>query len=763
MDMRVPMPRDWLRARARLAHAGERLAEVEVETLLEQVPAILYVAEVGVSGRWHYVSQGVEALLGFTPQEWIDDPGLWARQMHPEDRDRVFEREEGLEDPGTPDDYRMRHRDGNTVWVRDEAALVTDAKGRVHWYGVISDITDHKLAEAELERRAEQQAAVARVGEYALRSQDVLELMRHALDQAIRITGAAAGAVLEYADAEGEVLVARVEVGGPTVEMRARSAHAAERGDAADAGPRLAPRAADPRASGHYGCFYLPDELAEGLACQMSGRESRWGVLWLANAGGGTFGPADADFAQALANILSDAIQQRAVEDDIRYQAAHDPLTGLPNRVLFLERLRDALAQPDAALAVVLLDVDNFKLVNDSLGHGAGDELLTRIAPRLRTVLRPGDTIARFGGDEFVMLVEKIADEPSAARTAERIVAAFDAPFDLAAGEHFAKVSVGVAIASQPGTTPTSMLRDADAALYQAKAKGRARSEVFNEAMHARTVARLSIENDLRRALEHEELFVVYQPVVSLRDGSIDSVEALLRWQHPKRGLISPLEFIPVAEESGMIEPIGRWVLESACAQAARWERERPDAAPVGISVNLSIRQFMARDLEGTVARALGAAGIGPSSLCLEITESVLMREPEAVSKTVQRMAALGVRFVLDDFGTGYSSLAYLGELPIDGVKIDRSFVQTLNSSERTAAITRAILRMAQALSIDVIAEGVETELQIEALRALGCNRAQGFYFSRPLAPERIPELLAVAESARARPASSRAAASGVS
>src|SRR5438128_9375928 len=762
--MQFPLPRGWLRARARLAHAGERLAEVEVETLLEQVPAILYVADVGVAGKWHYVSQGVEALLGFTAQEWTDDPGLWARQMHPEDRDRVFEREEGLEDPSTPDDYRMRHRGGRTGWVGDEAALVTDAKGRVHWYGVISDITDHKLAEAELERRAEQQAAVARLGEHALGREDVLELMRHALDEAIRITGAAAGAVLEYADAEGEILVARAEVGAPLADMRARRRRASERGEATGAHADLASRGrAELRASGgHEECFYLPAELADGLACQMSGREGRWGVLWLANAPGRLLGPADVDFVQALANILSDAIQQRAVEDDIRYQAAHDPLTGLPNRVLFLDRLRGALAEANAELAVVLLDIDNFKLVNDSLGHGAGDELLTRIAPRLRTVLRPGDTVARFGGDEFVMLVEKIADEPSAAATAERIVAAFDAPFDLAAGEHFAKVSVGVAIASPPGSTPTSLLRDADAALYQAKAKGRARSEVFNQAMHARTVARLSIENDLRRALDYEERFVVYQPVVSLRDGSIDSMEALLRWAHPKRGLISPLEFIPVAEESGMIEPIGRWVLESACAHAGQWERERPDAAPVGISVNLSIRQFMARDLEGTVARALGAADIDPSSLCLEITESVLMREPEAVSKTVQRVAALGVRFLLDDFGTGYSSLAYLGELPIDGVKIDRSFVQTLNSSERTAAITRAILRMAQALSIDVIAEGVENELQIEALRALGCDRAQGFYFSRPVRPERIPELLAAAESARARSASSRAAASGV-
>src|SRR3989442_851663 len=221
-NMRPPLPRGWLRARARLARAGERLAEVEVETLLEQVPAILYVADVGVAGKWHYVSQGVEALLGFTPQEWIDDPGLWARQMHPEDRDRVFEREEGLEDPSAPDDYRTRHRDGGTVWVRDEAALVTDAKGRVRWYGVISDISDHKLIEAELERRAEQQAAVARLGEHALGREDVLELMRHALDEAIRITGAAAGAVLEYAVAAGGIHSAPAHKGVPKTYMRTR-------------------------------------------------------------------------------------------------------------------------------------------------------------------------------------------------------------------------------------------------------------------------------------------------------------------------------------------------------------------------------------------------------------------------------------------------------------------------------------------------------------------------------------------------------------
>jgi diguanylate cyclase (GGDEF)-like protein/PAS domain S-box-containing protein len=570
--------------------------ELEVRTLVDQLPAILYVAEVGIGGKWHYVSRGVQAILGFSPEEWIEDSGLWARQMHPEDRDRVFGREDALLEPAVPDEYRMRHRDGATVWVRDEAALVTDAQGRVHWHGVMSDITDRKLAEAELEHRAE----------------------------------------------------------------------------------------------------------------------------------------------------------------IIRYQAAHDPLTNLPNRALFQDRLVQALSRSGAQVAVVLLDIDNFKLVNDSLGHGAGDELLTKIAPRLETALRPGDTIARLGGDEFVVLLERIPDERSAARIAERIVASFEVPFALSAGEHFAKASLGIAIAGE-GSLPAGLIRDADAAMYQAKARGRARFEVFDRAMRARTVERLAVENDLRRALERDELHVVYQPIVSLRDGSIASVEALLRWEHPVRGPISPTEFIPVAEESGLIESIGRWVLDAACAQAARWHAASPDSRPLGISVNLSVRQFTQRDLEATVTRTLAVAGIEPSSLCLEITESVLLEEPAGVSEMIRRLAALGVRFVLDDFGTGYSSLAYLSGLPIDGLKVDRSFVQALGVDERSTAITTAIVRMAQALTIEVIAEGVETERQLNALRDLRCELAQGFYFHRPVSAEAVSELLRAERAGSAQRADARA------
>ncbi|MDQ6675012.1 MAG: GGDEF domain-containing phosphodiesterase, partial [Chloroflexota bacterium] len=334
------------------------------------------------------------------------------------------------------------------------------------------------------------------------------------------------------------------------------------------------------------------------------------------------------------------------------------------------------------------------------------------------------------------------ADERSAALVAERIVAAFESPFDLDVSEHFAKVSLGIAIANRTGSTPASLIRDADAALYRAKETGRARFEIFDHMMRTRTVERLSVENDLRRALEREQLRVLYQPIVSLVDGSIRSVEALLRWEHPERGLISPSDFIGVAEESGMIEPIGRWVLETACTQVARWQAACSGFRALGISVNLSVRQFKHRELEATVARTLAVTGVEPPSLCLEITESVLLNEPEEVSETIKRIARLGVRFVLDDFGTGYSSLAYLSGLPIDGLKVDRSFVEKLGADKRTTAITTAIVRMAQALSIEVIAEGVENERQIHALGELGCVLAQGFYFHRPLTAEKVSALL---------------------
>src|SRR6185437_6835975 len=417
--------------------------------------------------------------------QWLDDPGLWARQVHAEDRELVFTREEELAEPGTADEYRMLHRDGHTVWVRDEAVLLNDEAGRIRWHGVMLDITDRKLAELELERRGAQQAAVARLGERALEGADVAQLMHHALAEAARILGVEMGAVLERSP-DGSALNLRAGLGLP----RAR----------------------------RQSSFHL-EQLPNGIAAQIESREGSWGALWLATPAEARWAEVDADFVQALANILADAIQQRGTEDHIRYQALHDPLTDLPNRVLLLDRLGHALERTGARVAVALLDVDNFKLVNDSLGHSAGDELLCQVAPRLGDAIRPGDTIGRLGGDEFVVLLEQVPDERAAARIAERLVAAFELPFELATGEHFAKASVGIALANGE-QQPAALIRDADAAMYQAKERGRARFEVFDAAMRARTVKRLSVENDLRRALERDELRVVYQPIVSLQDGS---------------------------------------------------------------------------------------------------------------------------------------------------------------------------------------------------------------------------------------------------
>jgi diguanylate cyclase (GGDEF)-like protein/PAS domain S-box-containing protein len=693
-------------------------AELEARALVEQLPAILYVSEAGVDGSWHYVSPGVWDVLGFTPDEWMADPELWARQVHPDDQARVFGRETERYAPAAPEEYRMRHRDGKTVWVRDEAALVIDAKGRERWHGVMLDITDRKLAEAELERRAEQQAAVARLGERALEGDEVSELIHSVLGEATAMLGKQAGAVLQCGDGDGDALTLVA-------------------GSVASAGEHCQADEGEPDRERKLGA----DEVPAGQTWPIEGLHGRWGLIWLP-IDSEPLVAADSDFVQALANTLADAIARRAAEDDIRHQALHDPLTGLPNRVLFLDRLAHALSRRTGDVVVVLLDIDNFKLVNDSLGHEAGDELLIKIAPRLVSAMRPGDTVARLGGDEFVVLIEGLADPAGVTMIAERIISALQVPFKLAAGEHFATASLGIAIAGPEAKRPASLIRDADAAMYEAKSRGPGRFEVFNREMRTRSVERLSVENDLRRALEREELQVVYQPIVSLSDLSVVAAEALVRWQHPARGLVSPAEFIPVAEESGLIEPVGSWVLNAACAQASLWHEAHPDSRPVGICVNMSARQLIRADLEATVVRALELTGIEPASLTIEITESLLLQEPQGVLATITRVARLGVRFVLDDFGTGYSSLAYLAQLPIAGLKVDRSFVAALGRDERSTAITTAIVGMAHALAVEVTAEGIESEDQLAALRELGCGLGQGFYLHRPLPAQAMAGLL---------------------
>ena len=712
--------------------------------LLGRVPAIVYVADPGESGRWYYASPQIEKILGYTPEAWCADPELWAKRIHPDDRDWVLAREAGLvrdETNGAALEYRMIHRDGRVVWIRDDSSVVRSEDGELRWHGVLSDVTERKVVEAELERRAAQQAAVALLGEHALEGASTIELMQEAVSSAAEMLGAEISAVWEWLPAENALLL-RSGVGWP--EAAFGSLHYPD-GAGSQAGYTLlsgAPvivedwnaetRFAQPNFKGR--------RTGAGLSVKIEGRSrDPFGVLVIQSMTARSFAPGDVDFLQALANVLADAIERQAIEDAIRERAVHDPLTGLPNRVLFVDRLEHALARlgrQRSMCAILFLDLDHFKLVNDSLGHHIGDELLAAAAPRPKQALRTSDTVARFGGDEFGILLEDIASEHDAIESAERIAAIFARPFVLSGSEHFVTTSIGIALA-RGGELASELIRDADAAMYRAKERGRARYEVFDEAMRVRAIARLRVENDLRRALERGELRLEYQPVVSLKNFSIVGVEALLRWRHPERGDVPPSEFIPIAEDNGLIEPIGRWVLEQACRQGAEWYRARPDAAPINISVNLSAVQVTRRSLPDTVASVLRSTGLDPACLSLEITETVMVRDAEGLSEILGALKALGVRLVLDDFGTGYSSLSYLTRLPLDVLKVDRSFVDGLGSEPRDTAITETIIAMSRALSLDVVAEGVETPDHVRELSRLGCGLAQGFHFSRAVpAPE---------------------------
>jgi diguanylate cyclase (GGDEF)-like protein len=430
-------------------------------------------------------------------------------------------------------------------------------------------------------------------------------------------------------------------------------------------------------------------------------------------------------------------------QDGLAHRVLHDPLTDLPNRTLFLDRLELALARLPrhrTSIAVLFVDLDDFKVVNDSLGHGAGDRLLVELGRRLRTAIRPADTIARFGGDEFVVLCEDINEARDAVVVGERIVAAASEPFLLQGREMFVSASVGVAIAIDGEATPETLLRDADAAMYRAKERGHGRVEVFDEALRTRIMERLDLENGLRRALQRDELCVYYQPEISLSQRRMVTVEALLRWKHPERGLLEPSEFVGLAEQTGLIVEIGAWVLNEACRQVMVW---RGKGADVDVAVNVSARQLVQPDIVEVVRDALERTGLPPAALCLEITESAVMHDPEAALATLTLVKELGVKVALDDFGVGFSSLAQLKEmLPLHALKVDRSFISGLGDDERNSAIVAAVVMLASTLGVTAIAEGVETEAQAIQARALGCDVSQGYYFTAPEPPEAIAERL---------------------
>lgn len=434
---------------------------------------------------------------------------------------------------------------------------------------------------------------------------------------------------------------------------------------------------------------------------------------------------------------IQDMTDRKRAERQLLYEAYHDALTGLPNRAWFVEQLEISLKnvkQGEGSLfGVLFLDLDRFKVINDSIGHMYGDQLLVEIAERLRRCLRPGDKVARLGGDEFTILLSDIQDVAEVIEVANRIQKEVAQPFKLSGYETFTTASIGIALSNGGYGKPEDLLRDADTAMYQAKSAGKAQFVIFDKGMHARAMNLLHLETDLRRAIDREEFAIQYQPIVSLKTGKLCGFEALVRWHHPERGLISPDKFISVAEETGLIVPIGKWVLAEACTQMKTWEQYYSSDLPLLMSVNLSSKQFTHSELIEQIIQILQRTGISPRKLKLEITESVVMENVEAASQMLQQLRALGIELSIDDFGTGYSSLSYLHRLPIDTLKIDRSFVSRIQENNENKEIVRTILLLAQNLGMGVIAEGVETKEQVEILRELNCEHAQGYFFSKPV------------------------------
>jgi len=614
--------------------------------------------------------------------------------VHPGDRDTVqaLVHEAFTTGASFSFEHRLIRPDGEERVLAAHGEVMRAADGTPQrMLGTAQDITGRKRTEAaledserQLERNLRQQTAVAQLGRQALEGEDLRDLVDEAvavlhdvLERHVGVT------ILPSADGR------RIDV-GPHGEYATRVTIGSD--DAAFGELRVARVPA-----------LRPDELL---------------------------------FLQASANVLADAITRLRAEDDTRQRALHDALTGLPNRTLFVDRLSVALRQSDrrGAVAVLFLDLDHFKFINDSRGHRAGDELLQKLAERLANVMRPGDTLARFGGDEFCIVCDDLGDSDDAVRIAQRLLEALTLPFPLTTGEHFVSASIGISLADGTARSAEDLIREADAAMYRAKDGGRGRFELFDEVMRANATRRLGLDNDLRAALEEEgdELHVHYQPIVSLPGGTPVGVEALVRWDHPTRGMLSPGEFIPVAEDSGAIVALGDRVLRLACEQAATWVAAL-GGADFSVSVNLAPRQVAHPGMPERVAEILAETGLEPSRLHLEITESALVEESELTVRNLLDLHELGLQLVLDDFGTGYSSLAYLRRFPIDAIKIDRRFIAGLGRNGDDTTIVEAILRMAAGLRIEVVAEGVETEHQAAELEAMGCRMAQGFLWSPPV------------------------------
>jgi diguanylate cyclase (GGDEF)-like protein/PAS domain S-box-containing protein len=703
-------------------------------------------AIVGLDGAFLHVNREICRVLGRSEDELLHGTGLGDISL-PDDvggRRSEFLALAAGEIDRYQRDRRYRHPDGSVVWGATTLALVRDAEGGpAYVIGQLEDITARRAAEERAERRAAQQSALARLSQLALSEQHFPALASATVRAITDILDVSLAGLSELRpDAEGVRYVsgANSDDVGDSAAARLDEAHVLY--TLALGEPVVVRDAATETRFPVSGL--VARGLASGVTVPVGGEhDAPYGVLGMYATAPRAFDGDDLAFLQAVANVLTAAVRRIAAERGLRHQSLHDPLTQLPNRALLLDRLRLALARARREqhwTAVLYLDVDDFKNINDSLGHGAGDQLLRDLAPRLSEALRPSDTLARLSGDEFAILCEGLDEVTESAAIAERLLAAVRQSPIRDGADFRPSASIGIALVG-PGTVADAddVLRDADVAMYRAKRAGRGKYELFDDGMRAETVERVALTNDLRRAIERGELRLVYQPVVQFAQRRVTAFEALVRWTHPERGEIPPGRFIPLAEQHGLIGALGSWVLREALDQRRRWQDAGLALGDMSMSANVSRVQLSRPELADEVLGALAERGLSPNGLMLEVTESAVMEDPDVAHATLRQLGRAGVRIALDDFGVGQSSLACLRELPLDVLKLDRGFIISLATSRQSVAIVRAVTDMARTLGFSVVAEGIETEAQGQVVEALGCDMGQGFLYARPVAPDAAP------------------------